>query len=246
MNRLTLFILCFCNLSMPLYAQSTWVKGNLEFGRDQRYGQFKSVTSRPIGFSLKNENVQRVSFSVMRFFSENSLLEVGITASKSKNLNLLAEFVDSTGYSILAGNVNKKFISLMLEYGFKISNTKNQLDVGRSFWVILFLNPYYQELNFFNPVRSIDFPAQNRLKGCSFGFTPRVLQPLGHHFLLDLSAKLNLLSFQLNSRTIENPALTPRQQSSEIFELNFLAPSLALRVGLAWKIPFRKKTVNAE
>jgi hypothetical protein len=241
MNRLTLFTLFFCYLSMPLYAQSTWVKGNLEFGHEQAWEQRLTVTSKSVRFALTDQSIQRFSLSAMHFPSVHTFFELGVSGSKSVTSGSLGEFIDTFNYSVQIGNVEKKAFQVMMEYGFNISNTKNELDAARSFWVSVFMNPYYRALNFYNPKRTLDYPSQNNVFGFGFGLSPRILLPLGRNFLLDFNTKITLLTLQNQKSTLENPALTPRQRESSVLDVDFPFSNLLLRVGLAWKIPSRKK-----
>jgi hypothetical protein len=244
MNRLTLFILLFCYLSVPLYAQSTWVKGNLEFGHEQAWEQRSTVTSKSVRFALTDQSIQRFSLSAMHFPSVHTFFELGVSGSKSVTSGNLGEFVDTFNYSVQIGNVEKKAFQVMMEYGFNISNTKNELDAARSFWVSVFMNPYYKSLNFYNPKRTLDYPSQNSVLGFGFGLSPRILLPLGRSFLLDFNTKITLITLQNQKSTLENPALTPRQRESSVLDVDFPFSNLLLRVGLAWKIPGRKKTIT--
>ncbi|MFZ4476724.1 MAG: hypothetical protein ACOYPR_16110 [Saprospiraceae bacterium] len=244
MNQLPLFILLFCYLSMPLYAQSTWVKGNLEFGHEQAWEQRSTVTSKSVRFALTDQSIQRFSLSAMHFPSVHTFFELGVSGSKSVTSGNLGEFVDTFNYSVQIGNVEKKAFQVMMEYGFNISNTKNELDAARSFWVSVFMNPYYKSLNFYNPKRTLDYPSQNSVLGFGFGLSPRILLPLGRSFLLDFNTKITLITLQNQKSTLENPALTPRQRESSVLDVDFPFSNLLLRVGLAWKIPGRKKTIT--
>ncbi len=244
MNQLTLFILLFCYLSVPLYAQSTWVKGNLEFGHEQAWEQRSTVTSKSVRFALTDQSIQRFSLSAMHFPSVHTFFELGVSGSKSVTSGNLGEFVDTFNYSVQIGNVEKKAFQVMMEYGFNISNTKNELDAARSFWVSVFMNPYYKSLNFYNPKRTLDYPSQNSVLGFGFGLSPRILLPLGRSFLLDFNTKITLITLQNQKSTLENPALTPRQRESSVLDVDFPFSNLLLRVGLAWKIPGRKKTIT--
>lgn len=246
MNRLPLFILFFCCFSMPMYAQSTWVKGNLEFGHEQAWEQRSTVTSKSVRFALTDQSIQRFSLSAMHFPSVHTFFELGVSGSKSVTSGNLGEFVDSSLTNIQIGDIERKAFQVMMEYGFNISNTKNEPNAARSFWASVFINPYYKSLNFYNPKRTLDYPSQNSVLGFGFGLSPRILLPLGRNFLLDFNTKISLLTLQYQKNTLENPALTPNQRESGVLDVDFPFSNLFLRVRLAWKIPFRKKTVNAE
>ncbi len=243
MNQLPLFILLFCCFSMPLYAQSTWVKGNLEFGYEQRWEQTPSVTSNSVQFVLTDKSIQRFSLSAIHFPSVHTFFELGVSGSKSVTSGNLGEFVDSSRYTIQIGDIERKAFQVMMEYGFNISNTKNELDAARSFWASVFINPYYRALNFSNPKRIFDYPSQNSVFGFGFGLSPRILLPLGRNFLLDFNTKITLLTLQNQKKTFSGPGLTPRQPELNVLEADVSFSNLFLRVGLAWKIPGRKKKI---
>jgi hypothetical protein len=229
---------------MSLGAQSTWIKANLEFGHDQNWEQGKTVSTKPVFFPLTDQAVQRFSLSMMRFNSVHTMFELGVLASRSVTSGNLGDFADLPYNSVVIGSIEQKTYQLMMEYGFNISPSKSQPNAVRSIWAAFFLNPYYKELRFYNPKRTLDYPIKNYVTGFGIGLTPRLLLPLGSNFLLDFSTKITLASFQIDNYTNENPAFTPRQRKSSIVDTDLSFTRIFVRLGLAWKFPSRKKKIK--
>lgn len=100
----------------------------------------------------------------------------------------------------------------------------------------IFTNLHYQHLNF-KPASALSgwYELDEKEGVMAFGLVPRLQTNLTRRLHFDLNIPVNLFTLGYAQSFVNNPALTPDQNTSNIVDFDY-GGRLALRFGLGWRL----------
>jgi hypothetical protein len=237
MKYLTLIF--FCIALSPLKSQSVWLKGYVGMGREPRLQLFHNLEPNVyINYTDRNTSGIATPAIVLENKSGN-FWELGFSwenRKASNNYTGMRVPPSDSIQSVDLGATTYKNFEAELAYNFAFKRNKDHR--WKSF-MGLAINPHRSAFDY-TTHQSYLYSGQSSVTGVHWGLIPRIQYHLTKKLVVDFNAALFVVSTNYVHTRIENPALTERQQTNSIFEVDLLQ-QYWLRVGLAWKIWGRKK-----